>query len=568
MGKTSAQWRQASASVLDGRLRLRPARFFEGNPYLLSLFSAFELSEFNEVRCVFRSGSQWYRVSLQRVDDACELIAAPCAPPFGLTPREMDVATLIAYGCSNPEIGIRLELSPSTVRTHVERVLSKVGQTSRSAVAALLAELHLTRLPLPGKGEPLPAISPGALAATLLDPSAAGDPSGARFRPLRGRLVLGGAFPGNSLEGLQSRLGAQTAVEEINRAGGVNGRFIDFVSVEYDTDSSSSVLSQLEILEREGVDGLLVGYLIDRSVGEQLVDAAAQLGVPTFHPLTSDFVTKQVFAHPRRYANVFQICGSDDAYGREFLASCQRLKRRDPGRDSYHVVMFSDDQTMSQNNSAWLAYGRELGLDVEIVDLNLSTESWMEAGRRIIGEQPFAAFIGCFHPAHVRAILDVVYTEPSKTILQVPWTPGTADFDAARYEGLMWTTTTGRYQDAFGSGFEDSFREKYGFEQVGMSASLQYDAVTLLGSAWSASNPLDPRSVVGAIHRRVFRGLNGSYFFDSGRNRPLAFGRDTHDGSVSQAFITYQVQDGVSRAVAPKPVATAKFMWPLRGVRT
>ena len=57
-----------------------------------------------------------------------------------LSKREYQVAELVAQGLTNQEIGERLFVSPRTVETHVGRVLSKLGITSRSGVARRLEQ--------------------------------------------------------------------------------------------------------------------------------------------------------------------------------------------------------------------------------------------------------------------------------------------------------------------------------------------------------------------------------------------------------------------------------------------
>jgi DNA-binding NarL/FixJ family response regulator len=66
-----------------------------------------------------------------------------------LTEREREVLALIASGLNNDEIAAKLYLSPLTAKTHVSRILSKLGARDRAQLVVIAYE---TGLVSPGGG--------------------------------------------------------------------------------------------------------------------------------------------------------------------------------------------------------------------------------------------------------------------------------------------------------------------------------------------------------------------------------------------------------------------------------
>jgi DNA-binding NarL/FixJ family response regulator len=146
-----------------------------GGPRVLIL-TTFDLDEY--VYDAIRAGASGFLlkdVTAERLFDAVRVIAAgdallapavtrrligefatlhrPDTPPAAalaaLTPRETQVLRLVAEGLSNPEIAARLTVTEETVKTHVSRMLGKLGLRDRTqaVVAAYETGLVVPRSP-------------------------------------------------------------------------------------------------------------------------------------------------------------------------------------------------------------------------------------------------------------------------------------------------------------------------------------------------------------------------------------------------------------------------------------
>jgi DNA-binding NarL/FixJ family response regulator len=62
-----------------------------------------------------------------------------------LTSREREVMGLVAEGLTNAEIGEQLFMSPATARTHVSRILTKLGARDRTQLVVMAYESGLVR---------------------------------------------------------------------------------------------------------------------------------------------------------------------------------------------------------------------------------------------------------------------------------------------------------------------------------------------------------------------------------------------------------------------------------------
>ena len=141
-----------------------------GRPRVLIL-TTFDLDEY--VYDALRAGASGFLlkdVTAERLFDAVRVVAAgdallapaitrrligefalmrpkpdqtPVAAFAALTPRETQVLLLVAEGLSNPEISARLVVTEETVKTHVSRVLNKLGLRDRTQAVVAAYESGL-----------------------------------------------------------------------------------------------------------------------------------------------------------------------------------------------------------------------------------------------------------------------------------------------------------------------------------------------------------------------------------------------------------------------------------------
>jgi NarL family two-component system response regulator LiaR len=66
--------------------------------------------------------------------------------PEPLTPRELEVLTLVGQGQSNDQIALRLGIAPRTVKVHVQNILGKLGAANRTEAVTIAVRQRLITL--------------------------------------------------------------------------------------------------------------------------------------------------------------------------------------------------------------------------------------------------------------------------------------------------------------------------------------------------------------------------------------------------------------------------------------
>ncbi|HEX9033852.1 MAG TPA: ABC transporter substrate-binding protein [Streptosporangiaceae bacterium] len=541
----------------------------------------------------------WLRVRLDTDDvDAgagpgaeVHLAAEPVASlPHRLTARELDVLTLLAIGLSNTEVGAALVTSPRTISTHVEHILAKLGQASRTGAAAMAVERGYLRLPLPAGraqsagGWPASALTICQLHARVL--ASTGEPAAGRaadvkisappprparrgtaLRPLR----IGSAFPLGGLagdDGLQMRNGAALAIAELNARGGIAGRRIEHTVVDVDIFSADGVDRAFRQLFAADVDAVTSGYVFPEGIAASL---AARYGAPYVHAMTSQAQAETVRENHSQFRNVFQVCPTEVNYGPGFIRFLDQEAAHGWLPRWRRIAFVETDFPSGQMvNPLTIGTAERSGWDIAGVrTVPAIGADWAAVVAELERLDPAAIMIAQFLASELAAFQRLAAVRLPDTVIYAIYAPSVPEFlqtAGPAAEGLVWATVTGTYEDSIGRRFRADYESAYGQPPGWSHAGIAYDEIHLLARAWMATaDPRDFAAVSGELRRLRYRGVNGSYFLQNAEQSGLSFPDTTPDPSLGQAHLVLQVQNGSHRIISPAPYAESRFLPPGTG---
>ncbi|BDX29515.1 hypothetical protein TUM20985_00620 [Mycobacterium antarcticum] len=479
--------------------------------------------------------------------------------PRGVTVREVDVLTLLALGLTNSGIAERLGTSARTVSTQIERLLTKLDQGTRGGLAALAVDSGLLRLPIPGGVDGTPGIGVVELEAIVNKvPRAEVAPLRPAY-PRKRPLVVGALIPAGAAaaDGVEVLHGSTLAVEELNAMGGASGRPVELVTAEVDLFSWDSVQRGLGRLFDLEVDAITTSYA--SAENSAVIDMVADYGKPFLHTATFAEQVEQTEADPARFGAVLQTCASETFYGVGLVRLLTDLERRGLWRPHGRGIVSIEAATSSTRvtNEHFLATAGRARWSVEdLIRVPVSTTDWASVAARVARSEPEVVMVTHFLDQEVAAFQRAFVATGLPALVYCVYGPSIPRFQTAlgaAADGVIWSTTTGTYDDALGRRFRGQYTARFGRPPGWSQAGAAYDQVNLLAAAWSATATRGTEDVIRYLRRWPHRGVNGVYYFGEHKHSTLSYPDSTPDASMGQAHMIYQIQDGTHHVLSPEP---------------
>jgi branched-chain amino acid transport system substrate-binding protein len=543
---------------------------------LVDYAAAFLASDRSSARFFWQTRPRrWLRITIERSvsQQGARVTVEPCVLPAGLTPRELDVLSLLTGGLSNRQIADRLCGSIRTVSTHVAHILAKLGQQSRAGAAAVAAERGWIRMPVPGGGDPLRDLAVGSLQPNGVREDRRRFSAGVHLPPPRRQpLLIGSALPLSgpaAADGLEMLNGSALAVAELNSHGGIAGRRIEQLVADTDILSVEGVERALQELLDAGVDAITSGYVFREDAAREV---AARSRTPYLHSMTSESQAQMVSDNHGLYRGIFQVCPTERHYGSGFIRFLDEIEGSKGWRPHRRTIAFVETSLPSGqmvNDLTVAAAGRsgwQIGSVDTVAPIGADWRGVISSLERI---DPAAVMITQFLASELADFQREIVRRLPQVLVYAVYAPSVPEFlelAGAAAEGLLWSTVTGTYSDSIGRQFRNNYEKAFGRPPGRSHAGIAYDEIHLLAQAWYAvADPTDFVAVGDQLRRLRYRGVNGAYYLDNPGQSGLVFPDATPDPSLAQAHLVFQVQDGTHRIVSPPPYAEAAFRWPLAG---
>ena len=355
--------------------------------------------------------------------------------------------------------------------------------------------------------------------------------------------------------------GTTLALEEINGAGGVLGRMIKPVVVDFDVLSPESGRVAVNKLVDAKVHAMACAFTFTPI---PVADASASYKAPFLWGLTQRAMTDAVAKSPERYGHIFQTDPSEVHYGYTFPLFLQAMQDQGvwkPKNNGVHIVQeqIAYNQTISKSLQAALPASKfQLA---GITDIQYPVQDWGPVIQDIKRIGAGAVMIDHWVAAEYAAFVKQYQADPLKgTLVYLQYGPSQPEFlqlagpDA---DGFVWSTVLGVYADEKGRAFRAKYQKRFPGIMGLCYTGNGYDTAYYLKAAWEAvGDPTKFAQVSQWIRTHPYRGVCG-YMSMNNALQECAHYPDDHyavtsaelDKGMAQLF--FQVQDGQHKIIYP-----------------
>ena len=348
------------------------------------------------------------------------------------------------------------------------------------------------------------------------DPAAPAETGGA----LPEEIIIGGLAPltGNVAQyGIASNNGSKLAVDEINKAGGILGKQVKYISYDEQGDATAATIAYDRLVNEDGIVALIGDITTVPTIA--VAQKAVEDGIPMITPTGTGASITQAGK------NIFRACFTDPYQG-ELMANYAKEKL---GATSVAVLYDTGDDYSKGVAEAFWATADSLGLsrtDMEgyqpgATDFNAQLTK-IKAGNPDVVMVPGYYGDGAMILTQAREL-----GITAKFLGSDGWDGLLNQVDASNYgalNGAYYCTQYSlrepgkelqRVMDAYLAFYSDSDASG---EYLNMFAILGYEAMHIMAAAIEEAGSVDSDAIVAALSNLDYQGVSGSIAYKGGQD--------------------------------------------------
>lgn len=435
----------------------------------------------------------------------------------------------------------------------------------RSRLTAAAAAVASVSMILAACGGGSDEAAPSAESAAASEAAPAAEASG---EPITIGMPIAQSGPAGIADHKDCWNGAILAQEQINEAGGVNGRPIELNVTDIDILSPEGITAGFQKLTGDAVSAIVAPFVI---IPPAAMEVAGPYGAPYMSGDTNIDAQNIRQSDPAKYGNYFTD-PAETYYGSGLVPFLNGLVERGewtPKNNKIDIVR--GDTAYNQNIATATIEAVEASGGTwqigEVIDITAGTKDWSPVIQQL--QDSDAGFIMVNHwiGAELASFSQQFAQNPvqdSLVYLQYgPSQPEYLEIAGPSAEGYIWGTVIGTGNTSEeDKAFRAAYQSRFGVDDVTMGMVYPawcYDMVNVLANAWANVDPSDFAAVNAFIAANPTDGVTGHLDFSapSGATPVYPDNVDSIDKGVTHYF--YQVQDGRHTVIAPSEDAESPF---------
>ncbi len=312
-----------------------------------------------------------------------------------------------------------------------------------------------------------------------------------------------------SVYGVPTNNGIKQAVADINAAGGIMGKQVEYIVYDEKGDGTEAVNAYNKLVQNDKV----VAIVGDVTSGATL--AVAQASVQDNMPLISGTATAEAVTTTGK--NVFRACFTDPFQGELMAAYAAKT-----GAKTAAVLYNAADDYSSGVAAAFMKAAEAAGVTI-VAEEKFQTNDvdFKSQLTTIKGKNPDVLMLPIYAQDLRMVAKQAKDIGITATLMGVDGWDGVlsdANFDASVVEGGFFCSQySAESTDAALQTFIKNFKENYK-EDPNMFSVLGYDAMMIVAKAIEKAGSTEPQKIIDAMAATDYAGLTGNIVFDENRN--------------------------------------------------